>query len=173
LPPHSGQSAVFYGVDPIEEPGIKRSIADLIGAQIGIKCHPLQLIICGSAHLGFSPVPEKFGKPFDSRKSDVDIAVVSAEIFDRWWTELQKCDSLTGSIPGDIALNLFRGYIDPSKVVQLSATGRIWWELFGGIQIDRARGVRGRVYRTLWNMQSYHTNAIRRGREKLKGIRGT
>jgi len=165
---HTGQSAVFQGADPIEEPRFKRTVADQIAEKIGIKCHPLQLVICGSAHLGFSPVPEKFVTMFNSESSDIDVAVVSAELFDCWWTELQECNSLTPMEQDRIAADLFWGFIDPSKVHHLSTTGKSWWKLFGDFRIHRARAVRGRVYRTYWNMQNYHKHAIRRGHEKLR-----
>ncbi len=164
---HAGQSALFQGADPNEEPRFKRAISKQIAQDIGIKCHPLQLVICGSAHLGFSPVPEKLGTTFHPERSDVDVAVVSAEIFDCWWTELQERASLTDPERRRIAEDLFWGFIDPSRVRHLSEMGKTWWKLFGNFSIDRACGVRGRVYRSYWNMQNYHKHAIERGREKL------
>ena len=72
---HTGQSAVFIGAQPDEEPNFKYKIARAFCTSYGIRGHPFQLIITGSAHLGFSPVPGKLGKPFDSASSDIDIAV--------------------------------------------------------------------------------------------------
>ena len=72
-----------------------------------------------------------------------------------------------------IAEDLFWGFINPFKVYELTETGDKWWRLFGGLQTDRACGVRGRVYRTYWNMQNYHKHAILGGHEILKGMRTT
>lgn len=168
---HTGQSALFLGADPREEPNFKRRIGGLIAAEFGVKCHPLQLVICGSAHLGFSPVPSKLGQPFNPETSDVDIAVVSPELFDRWWTELQEVENLAEPQRRPIAADLFWGFIDPSKVRHMSETGKTWWNLFGGIQIERARAVRGRLYRSYWNMQNYHKQAVLGGREELTSMR--
>jgi hypothetical protein len=128
------------------------------------------LILCGSAHLGFSPVPSKLGKPFDPTSSDIDVAIVSAEIFDRWWSELQTIE-LVPAVLQRVADDLFWGFINPANIKDVSQIGREWWEVFGSIQTDRARGVRGRLYRYYWSMQSYHAHAIIEGRRRLHGVR--
>jgi hypothetical protein len=81
---HCGVSHVFVGARPDEEPSFKRELVRRLRDSLRIELHPLQLMLCGSAHLGFSPVPDKLGKPFDSRSSDIDVAVVSTELFDHW-----------------------------------------------------------------------------------------
>jgi len=65
---HAGQSHVFFGADPKIEPEFKRYLAVQLRQALDVRLHPLQLILCGSAHLGFSPVPTKLGKPFDSKR---------------------------------------------------------------------------------------------------------
>lgn len=45
--------------------------------------------IVGSAKLGFSPSPQKFGKPF-AETSDVDVVIISGEMFDHGTHELFK-----------------------------------------------------------------------------------
>src|SRR5438309_10590224 len=76
---HSGQSVVFNGAPPGAEAALKRHVAKSLGGALNAAIHPLQLVLCGSAHLGFSPVPNKIGKPFDPTSSDIDVAVVSEE----------------------------------------------------------------------------------------------
>jgi hypothetical protein len=169
---HSGQSYVFNQAAPEEQPEFKRTIIRDLRDLLRIEIHPLQLILCGSAHLGFSPVPlsNKFGKSFNPKKSDIDIAVVSPELFDQWWTELQKCKLVAGVIE-DVARNLFWGFIDPSNVNQISKTAERWWKYFGDFKTDRANGVRGRVYRSFSSMENYHLEAIKGGRRLLLGER--
>ena len=43
--------------------------------------------IVGSAKLGFSPTPHKFGRPF-AETSDVDVVIISSEMFDKGTHEL-------------------------------------------------------------------------------------
>jgi hypothetical protein len=167
---HSGQSVAFLGAHPEEEPAFKTDLARHVFEAINIQLHPLQLVVCGSAHLGFSPVPDKLGKPFDPQKSDIDIAVVSGELFDRWWAELQSTDPVP-AVYRKIADDLFWGFINPVNVKTVTDIGQRWWSIFGKIQTDRAQAVRGRLYRNFWSMQSYHRHAIVRGRKMLEGVR--
>jgi hypothetical protein len=167
---HSGQSVAFVGAHPEEEPLFKRDLARRLDEALSFQLHPLQLIVCGSAHLGFSPVPDKLGKPFNSLSSDIDVAIVSTELFDRWWAELQVSE-LVPAVLTTVARDLFRGFIDPSNVNNASETGCQWWQVFGNIESERAKGVRGRIYRNHWSMQNYHRSAINGGRRKLLGMR--
>jgi len=163
---HSGQSYAFFRSAPEAEPEFKSDLARRLLESLQIPLHPLQLIICGSAHLGFSPVPDKLGKAFDARMSDMDVAIVSTELFDDWWSELQVCD-IVPSVLTRISEDLFWGFINPANVHNVSEIGRKWWKLFGEIKTDRANGVRGRVYRNFWAMQSYHKHAIYEARKRL------
>lgn len=163
---HSGTSAVFHGAAPDVEPKLKGRIAEQLYHTFKFRIHPFQLVISGSAHLGFSPVPSKLGKPFNAEESDIDIAVVSDELFDAWWAELQS-GGLDPSIRADVSRNLFWGFLNPAVVRDYSDYGRKWWDLFGALATDRAEGVRGRLYRTYWSMQSYHKLAIHQARQKL------
>jgi hypothetical protein len=169
---HSGQSVAFHGAPPEEEPNFKIRLCNHIQSSLGIQLHPLQLVLCGSAHLGFSPVPtdEKFGKPFDSRQSDMDVAIISVELFDRWWAELQSSD-LFPPDRAKVADDLFWGLINPANVYRISEIGKKWWKVFGNFPTERARSVRGRVYRNFWSMQAYHRRAIDGGRKRLLNVR--
>jgi hypothetical protein len=163
---HSGQSAVFHNAPPDEEVKLTATVARSIFGAFRIRVHPLQIVICGSAHLGFSPVPDKLGKPFDPKTSEIDVAVISPELFESTWNELQTL-SLEPAIRATISRELFWGFINPAHIRDISEHGGQWWRAFGSIRTDRAAGVRGRLYRNFWSMQSYHRIAIFQGREKL------
>jgi hypothetical protein len=163
---HSRPSAVFQGAPPEEEPDFKWDLARRLHDALGVPLHPLELVVCGSAHLGFSPVPNKLGKSFDPSSSDIDIAIVSPELFDRCWHELQSNPPVR-EIRERIAEELFWGFINPANVYKTSKVVSRWWDVFGNMRTDRAHGVRGRLYRDYWSMQAYHTLAINRGRDAL------
>jgi hypothetical protein len=163
---HSGQSAVFAGAPPDAEVGLMSDIARSLFSAFKVRVHPLQIIVCGSAHLGFSPVPEKLGKPFDPNVGDIDVAVISQEIFESTWNELQSV-GLDPTVRSTVSRDLFWGFISPANIRDVSEHGRHWWSAFGNLKTDRAAGVRGRLYRNFWSMQSYHRIAIYQGREKL------
>jgi hypothetical protein len=127
---HCGESAVFHGAPPDEEPRLKEMVAAAILDTFGVRLHIFQLVVCGSAHLGFSPVPEKLGKPFDAKASDIDMAIASPELFDAWWTELQSAglDMDTRQV---VSRDLFWGFINPANVRHIKGYGSKWWALFG------------------------------------------
>lgn len=163
---HSGQSHVFTGANPSEEVDLLNEITTNLYKGFRTRVHPMQVIVCGSAHLGFSPVPEKIGTPFNSEKSDIDVAVISPEIFEMTWNELISA-GLDPALRQTISRDLFWGFINPAHIHSVSTQGELWWNAFGSIKTDRAKGVRGRLYRSFWSMQSYHRIAVFQGRERL------
>lgn len=169
---HSGQPAVFAGGPPGEEAKLKNDVARGLFGSFRIRVHPLQLVVCGSAHLGFSPVPDKLGKSFDPATSDIDFAVISPELFDSWWVELQSA-GLDEALRHTVSRDLFWGFINPANVRDIENHGTAWWRLFGGLHTNRAAGVRGRLYRNFWSMQSYHRQAVWWSRDQLLRERET
>jgi hypothetical protein len=128
---HSGTSHVFQG-DAAVEAQFKRSLANKIGGAFKLPCHPRHLVVCGSAHLGFSAAPnEKFGWPFDFTDSDIDVAILLPELFDHWWLELVNPKIVLGERRIEIADDLLNGFISPQFVRDSTITGQRWWELFG------------------------------------------
>ena len=71
----------------------------------------------------------------------------------------------------DVSRDLFWGFINPAHVREIPQHGTRWWQLFGEMNTNRAAGVRGRLYKNFWSMQSYHRLAIYHGREKLMAER--
>ena len=173
---HTGQSHCFIGGDHDAESKLKRKVVSkLIGnfkdkASISLELHPMQLVICGSGHLGFSPTPgEKLGQPFDSRKSDIDIAIVHEPLFELWWSEIREADPDAIPKRPTVTENIFNGFIDPQYVNRATEIGGVWWETFGNIETNRADGVRGRLYKNHWAMQRYHRYAIVAAKAQLEG----
>lgn len=119
---HSGESVVFGGAAPDAEAELKGEIARSLYSAFKTRVHPLQLIVCGSAHLGFSPVPDKLGRTFDPSRNDIDVAVISAELFESWWTELQS-SGLDESVRNTVARDLFWGFINPAHVREVPEHG--------------------------------------------------
>lgn len=173
---HTGQSYCFLGARPEEESRLKGEIVGALinnfndKASINLKLHPMQLVTCGSGHLGFSPTPGgKLGQPFDSRRSDIDIAIVHEPLFELWWSEIRDADQDVITMRDTVVENIFNGFIDPQYVNRATEIGSIWWETFGKIETNRAKGVRGRLYKNHWAMQRYHREAIVQAKAQLEG----
>ena len=55
-----------------------------------LKVSPFEVGLTGSAQVGFSCVPDRYGQPFRLSKSDLDLFVVNESLFDRLCPELRK-----------------------------------------------------------------------------------
>lgn len=167
---HAGSPFVFRG-DAAAQAHFARNVANEIATGFGISCHPHDIVICGSAHLGFSAAPnEKLGKPFNFTDSDIDIAILLPELFDRWWLELAAPKVMLYK-RHLVASHLLNGYINPRLVRDFTRTGKQWWELFRRLKAGGLKRVRGRIYRSPQFMQNYHRLSVVRGREKLLGAK--
>jgi len=168
---HSGIPHVFRG-DAVAHGQFRRALANEISSAFGIGCHPHHVVVCGSAHLGFSAAPnERFGTSFSFTESDVDVAILHSELFDRWWLELVDPRVLLRERRIDIADDLLNGFISPQFVRESTTTGKKWWKLFGASAAGGFKKVRGRIYRDPQFMQNYHRLSVIRGREKLRDAR--
>lgn len=172
---HAGESFCFRG-DPAGEAALKATVQEILASglfdEIGltVRFHPLQLVVCGSAHLGFSAAPKKLGNAFRPGASDIDIAIVNPELFEAWWAELQQAPQIAPGTQRQVAENLLFGFIDPSTVCDSSPIGRIWWKSFGNLRMPSIGSVvRARLYKNYWSMQNYHIRSINEARNQLQG----
>lgn len=84
---HRGQSAIarLWLSEGIpfafkEKPGIYEAVREWIGARLSIE--PKEISLSGSARIGYSLSPTKYGKIF-SKNSDLDIFAISYDLFER------------------------------------------------------------------------------------------
>jgi hypothetical protein len=111
-------------------PATYEDIRGWLGRRLGI--HAKQITIVGSARLGYSLAPApRFGQPFHP-KSDLDLSVVSDELFQRITSAFQifRADYLAGTVaprsPHERTLwdhnlsfgerNISRGFFDANKI---------------------------------------------------------
>jgi hypothetical protein len=74
---------------------LKRTIAQKYGL------NPQNVIMIGSAKLGFSISPLKLWKPFND-DSDIDMVTISPDVFDQFWKELYDFNiNLTNRTEGE------------------------------------------------------------------------
>src|SRR5215468_1102254 len=62
-----------------------------MGLATGLEVDPSEIIIVGSAAVGFSLSPTKGLRPFD-KTSDIDVAVISHHFFSQAWHHLRSID---------------------------------------------------------------------------------
>ena len=139
------------------------------------KVHPSAVVVVGSCRTGFSIAKKEFKpryRPFN-QDSDIDLAVVSAPMFDAMWdtvyTGQSSQDWVLSAIgggrrsknqPHHLARDLFNGCIDPERLnaIKPTAPAAAWVAEFDRISRTRAYGrlgVEGRLYRSWCRLESY------------------
>ena len=147
----------------------------------GLEVPQPNICVVGSARIGFSLAPHKFGQPF-SPYSDIDIVIVSEELFDSSWLDIltnrhHRWSSLSRQtqdrlIEHQERHHIYYGYISPSFVAPALAIGHQWLTTFNRLsQIPflASRPVSGRLYRTWDHAKVYHRWSLRRVRDTIVG----
>jgi hypothetical protein len=157
----------------------------------GLDIGPDALCVIGSARTGFAVSPDAFPRPFH-QGSDLDVAIVSAELFDIAWLSMVKWGHpRRHSLPvgerewmldrqGDIFWGWlrpdrmrFRGLRYPRDLAPLRTMKATWFETFQTVGrsfpgTDLAgREVSGRLYRTWNHLVRYQAEGLRRLKYQL------
>ena len=101
-----------------------------------LEIHAKEISLVGSARLGYSLAPKKFGVPFDS-KSDLDLFIVSTNLFERLKEDFYRwsADFESGEIKplytkekkwwpanyNQVPKNIQQGFIDTTKIPNYEA----------------------------------------------------
>ena len=112
------------------------AFCDAMGARLGVPSENIGLI--GSAKLGFSLNPSRLLRPFQ-RQSDLDLVVVSSEVFDRAVLELRSAKRALELAGEDERKrlkrsrdNVFNGFIRPDQLPLSATLQREWFPLLAG-----------------------------------------
>ena len=153
----------FYSShQPLLHPEMIRTLSKGLDVPEGDIC------VVGSARIGFSLSPLKFGEPF-SAYSDIDIVVISRTLFDPSWLDIvgrRRLNSSTLHPRTSQRLRehrehhyIYNGWIYPESIVEALEIGERWLRTFNGLsQIPElaSRTVGGRLYRTWEHARLYH-----------------
>lgn len=139
----------------------------------GLQIPQGDICVVGSARVGFSLSPNKFGEQFN-QFSDIDVLVVSTSIFDESWL-----DMLSYRRKGKAVLRsstkrrlkdhrekhfVYKGWIYPDSVVEVLEIGHQWLRTFSGLsRIPElsSRSITARLYRTWDHAKIYHRWSLR------------
>lgn len=175
-----------FAATPVLWTGLRHSLAADLG------CEPHDVIVVGSAKMGYSLAPRKYGRPFASN-SDIDVIVISCELYDRVWLSVLRWHYRrryrlppTDRIWDDERRkSLYWGYLNPtgfkysgvSRAAQLKPAKDVsvaWFNAFKrlGLTPDLAgRTVTGRLYRSREHAVCYHDHGLRELRTMLANDR--
>ena len=142
--------------------------------------HIKNIEIVGSAKLGVSLGSDKLGKLFDAQ-SDIDIAVVSSELFDIAWFELMKLESISyklnekdRSFLKDCSNLISKGFISPDKLPKISNFSKIWWKIFSELSNNdkyEYKKIRGRLFKDWWFAERYYSTQLNRLKSEIGGLK--
>lgn len=135
--------------------------------------HPSEVLIVGSAKLGFSIAPNKRYRPF-SDESDIDVVLVSQHLFDRIWAAVFKYWKEGGywDRHQEFKDYLFRGWIRPDKLPpsRIFSVGEDWWDFFRMITSSGRYGdykVSAALYKSWYFLESYQEICVQGCRQDL------
>ena len=145
----------------------------------GLRVQQEDICVIGSARVGFSLAPHKFGTPF-GQSSDVDIIVVSSALFDLSWEDIitnrrvrwaSLREQTRRSLKEHRELHhIYNGWIYPDSLAEALEIGRPWMTTFNGLsQIPdlSSRRIGGRLYRTWQHARVYHRWGLRQIQKKF------
>jgi hypothetical protein len=128
--------------------------------------HLSEIVVVGSAKLGFSIVPDKRYRAFGER-SDIDVAICSSALFDVFWQDVFEFWARGEVWEGlsDFRSYLFRGWMRPDKLppARTFARGREWWEFFRELTNSGTFGpykITGALYKSWRFLETYQSKCI-------------
>jgi len=154
-----------------------------------LSVHAANVIVVGSAQVGFSLSPDNFPRRF-SRESDIDVAVIDEPLFDRVWHTLLKwhyprrLNLPTGDWrwTSDRRKELYWGWFVPDRIrftglslptalKPIRDCSSLWFNTFRSLSRYpefAGRDVSGRLYRTREHLNMYQAEGLRQIRDVLR-----
>lgn len=140
-------------------------LRSIVAKKFGL--HPNEVLVVGSAKLGFSIAPDKEYHLF-SEESDIDVALVSSSLFDKFWIQLfnYKEDFPIEWDEYDKFVDyFFQGWIRPDKLPpsNLFSLTQDWWDFFQSLTSSGRYGnykIRGGLYQSYFHLENYQKICI-------------
>lgn len=144
---------------------------------LGINVDPSEIIVTGSAAVGFSLSPTKRLKPFDS-KSDVDVAIISDRYFSEAWHHLRSIDlTLAPLTPAQRTAVIdhqkryvYWGCIATDRLLPILPFAKAWMAArsrLAATEPTLEREINFRIYKDFRALRSYQLRGLQRLRLTL------
>ncbi len=136
--------------------------------------HPNEVLVVGSAKLGFSIAPGKRYRQFTDT-SDIDVVIVSARLFDQIWKAVHHYWEQGGywERSAQFKAYLFKGWIRPDKLPPARSfeLANDWWEFFNFLSSNGKYSVykiAGALYREWYFLEAYQGRGVSACADELK-----
>jgi len=150
-----------HALNEVEHYQLKESISEHFKIDFN------NVFLVGSGKLGFSIKSEKRFQSFGD-ESDIDIAVVSPELFTKVWEEayLYKKDGSYWPRSAEFFKYLSEGWIRPDKLPSSHyfEFSKNWWDFFNTLTSSRKFGpykIRAGLYHSLFFLQEYQMICVK------------
>ena len=172
LPPlEIARRYIIFGDCAVIPSGTYFELRSIISQKYNI--HPNDVLVVGSAKLGFSIAPSKRYREFCDT-SDLDVVIISPKLFASVWQDLHRYFEKGGywENKSEFTQYLFRGWIRPDKLPpdQHFPFARDWWSFFNSLSASRRfsnNRVTGAIYQNWYFLESYQTIAISQCADEL------
>lgn len=138
------------------------TVRDNIAQRFGVEF--ANVVIVGSANLGFSIKPKKRYVSF-GEESDVDVALVCSNLFERVWKEVFLFEKSGAFWPSrhEFRRYLSKGWIRPDKLPSSPVFGfsNEWWDFFRTIKVSGVPfKISGGIYHSHFFLREYQKICI-------------
>lgn len=123
----------FRNVLDIPESSVIDALDDfreIVSSNINVSFNSVMMV--GSGKIGYSLSPSKKFKKFEldeesQNKSDIDIAIISSDIFENYWKLFRRAYSLKNShLYRYISREIYRGYINEKNLREIEECRKEW-----------------------------------------------
>lgn len=145
------------------------ALADAIASKFQVEY--TSIVVVGSARLGFSIKPTRRYGAF-GEDSDVDVAIVSTNLFERVWHEAYEYDMSGAYWPDKSTFRKYisRGWIRPDLLPseETFEFAKGWWPFFNTLEIpDCPYKIAGGIYHSHFFLRAYQRTAVEKCKTEL------
>lgn len=138
--------------------------------------HAAEMIMVGSAQLGFSLNPKKLLRSFID-ESDLDVVVVSSELFDAAWKDLLERSAGIQQLEAEdrrrfkkTQENFFRGYLRPDLLPTGCGLVKDWFPRLAGpfrCPVAARHPVKAWLFKSWWHAEHFYRDGITKVQPEL------
>lgn len=156
-----------YALEKDQYYSLRQKVADKFDV------HPNDVIVVGSAKMGFSIAPDKRYREF-SEESDIDLVIISNALFEALWKKiyLYEKDGGLWDNKSNFKKYLFKGWIRPDQMPPLDRFDmcRIWWDFFQELSSSGEHGdykINGALYYSWFFLENYQEKCVKQCQEEI------
>ena len=151
---------------------------EIVSSKLEINFHNVQIV--GSAKIGYSLSPQKLLQPFHEEEigqssSDIDIAIISDEMYKKYWNRLRKEKGIWNQqyYYRKLTESIFRGYINETSLLKIKGISEEWSNIIDPINVQLqdhlgfVHPITYRLYRSWNDLEEYQLISISEAQKKL------